>query len=126
MKSFYISVAIILSLLIGWVYISNHLNESVEDINKDLITLENSVYNDNWDEADRISKVIDLKWKESSKLLMLVIDHNEMEQVNFSLSQVKAYLSIKDKALLTGEIGSLKYLINHVKEKESLSLDNIF
>jgi len=126
MKSFYISILIIILLLSCWLYIHNYLNNTVEELTKGLAKLETHIIKENWKEAKILYRDIDGKWKGATKILMLVIDHEEMEEVNFSLSQIESYLRIEDISSLMGEVGSLRFLINHVKEKDSLSLDNIF
>lgn len=126
MKSFYISLAIIIILLTGWLLVNDFLENTVSDINKNIYTLQRNLYDNNWNEVELSFNMIYKKWKKSLDILMLVIDHDEMEKVNYSLSRIREYINIREKSLLIGEIGSLNYLVNHVKQKESLSLDNIF
>jgi predicted RNA-binding protein with RPS1 domain len=88
--------------------------------------MEAKVHDANWDSTSSIYKTIDKKWEETKKVLMLILDHEEMEKINLTLRKIEKFISIEDKSLTLGEIATLKYLFSHVEEKESLSLKNIF
>jgi hypothetical protein len=91
-----------------------------------LSEMEDKIYNNNWNSAVSIYNDIYIKWKNTKKVLMLVIEHEEMEKINLTLEKIKKYISINDKSLSIGETAALKYFLNHIREKESLSLHNIF
>jgi hypothetical protein len=104
----------------------NSLSNLSQVLTSHLDKIENNVYTNNWDIIEAEFKVINQKWKKELKLLTLVLDHQELEKINLSLMKFKGYIEIKNKPLALGESSNLKYLINHIREKESLSLDNIF
>jgi len=126
LKTFYISIAAILILVLGWWMMYNSLSNLSQVLTSHLDKIENNVYTNNWDIIEAEFKVINQKWKKELKLLTLVLDHQELEKINLSLMKFKGYIEIKNKPLALGESSNLKYLINHIREKESLSLDNIF
>lgn len=126
MKSLFISTLIVVILITCWIVIYNFLEQSVEDINSILTKMEDKVYNDKWDLALSLYKTVDKKWESTQKVLMLILDHEEMEKINLTLEKIEKFISVKDKSLTLSETAALKYLFSHVKEKESLSLKNIF
>lgn len=126
MKSLFISTLVVIVLITSWIIIYNFIDESVTDINSSLTIMEAKVHDSNWDSTSSIYKTIDKKWEETKKVLMLILDHEEMEKINLTLRKIEKFISIEDKSLTLGEIATLKYLFSHVEEKESLSLKNIF
>ncbi|SHK18038.1 DUF4363 family protein [Paramaledivibacter caminithermalis] len=126
MKSLFISAFIVIILITSWIIIYNFIEKSVHNINSMLSEMEDKIYNNNWNSAVSIYNDIYIKWKNTKKVLMLVIEHEEMEKINLTLEKIKKYISINDKSLSIGETAALKYFLNHIREKESLSLHNIF
>lgn len=126
MKSLFISTLVVIVLITSWIIIYNFIDESVTDINSSLTIMEAKVHDANWDSTSSIYKTIDKKWEKTKKVLMLILDHEEMEKINLTLRKIEKFISIEDKSLTLGEIATLKYLFSHVEEKESLSLKNIF
>lgn len=126
MKSLFISSLIIIILIITWIAAYNFISETVGELNALLDNMKDKIHKDNWHSAITVYNSINEKWKNRSSFLMLILDHEEMEKVNLTLERTKEYISIKDKSLVLGEMASLKFFFNHIKEKESLSLKNIF
>ncbi|SKC84978.1 DUF4363 family protein [Maledivibacter halophilus] len=126
MKSLFISTIVVVILITFWVIIFSQVSESVEILSSLLEDMEDKIYNDNWKSVLDVYKLINDKWTNTSKILMLILDHGEMEKINLALEKLEKYISLKNKSLAIGEAASLKYLLNHIKEKESLSLKNIF
>lgn len=126
MKSLFISTIVVVILITFWVIIFSQVSESVEILSSLLEDMEDKIYNDNWKSVLDVYKLINDKWTNTSKILMLILDHGEMEKINLALEKLEKYISLKNKSLAIGEAASLKYLLNHIKEKESLSFKNIF
>lgn len=126
MRSLIISTIIVVILITFWIIIFTYISESVEVLNSLLNNMEEKIYNNNWKSTTAIYNDINKKWTSTSKILMLTLDHEEMEKINLSLEKIKKYIAVKNKPLVVGEAATLKYLFNHIKEKESLSFKNIF
>lgn len=126
MRSLFISTLIVAILIISWMVMYNFIVQSVEDINSVIANMENTISNDNWDSTLGLYNTVNEKWENTRKVLMLILDHEEMEKINLALERTEGYISAKNKSLTLGEVAALKYFFSHVKEKESLSLKNIF
>lgn len=126
MKSFYISLAIIIFLLIGWFYISNFLNTTVLELNKQIKAFQTSLGNKDWEEARIIFNTIALKWNSFKKTLMITANHDEIEKIDLSLAKINDHINAKELSSVVNETSWLQHFINNLKEKEKLSLDNIF
>ena len=102
------------------------ISQSTEELNSLVDDMENKVINDNWDSTMSIYDSISTKWRKKEKIFLLIIDHEEIEKINLTLSKIKKYILIKDKSLSLSETSALRFFLNHIEEKESLSLKNIF
>jgi len=125
MRSFYISLIIVCVIITVWFSIYNIIDNLSLQLSIQLNELEKKVQSEDWSETQILINTIEKTWKDKSKVLMLVIDHEEMEKVNLSLSKIKNYILVKDKPLTLGEIANLNFSIKHIRENESLSLQNI-
>jgi hypothetical protein len=48
-----------------------------------------------------------------------------MDNIEFSLAKVKAYVSSHNQALALGQLEELKLMLKHIPEKEALNIKNI-
>lgn len=126
MKSLFISTFVVILLITTWVFLYIFISQSTEEFNSLLNDMDKKIYNDNWDSTQSIYNAIHSKWTNKQSLLLISVNHEEIEKVNLSLEKLKKYIYIKDKSMTLGETAALKFLINHIKEKESLSIKNIF
>lgn len=65
-------------------------------------------------------------WKEKMKVMSLYLEHNELEKVNNSLAKLKANIESKEKYMAVENIEEIKFLIEHIKNKNLLNIENIF
>jgi hypothetical protein len=126
MRALFISTFLIIILLLSWLFIFNFITNTSRELTTLIQEFEKNINNEQWYSAEKDLKLLESKWNNSLKLLKLVIDHDEIEKTNLSLTKVKKYILTQNKDFILGETSELKFHINHIKEKESLSLKNIF
>jgi predicted PurR-regulated permease PerM len=102
------------------------LNSEAQSLDGDLLTLEEAIKNQNWDTASEKLEEFHSKWNKTSSLWSMLIDHYEIDNIELLISQLGSYVKNKDKNEALSNMSSLKTLIKHIPEKESLSLKNIF
>jgi hypothetical protein len=56
----------------------------------------------------------------------MLVDHYEIDNIELLLSQLASFVKNKNKNDALSCVSSLKTLIKHIPDKESLSLKNIF
>lgn len=69
---------------------------------------------------------IENNWKEKMKVMSLYLEHNELEKVNNSLAKLKANVESNEKYMAVENIEEIKFLIEHIKNKNLLNIENIF
>ena len=92
----------------------NELNKLYEQISREEKYNINLIYD------------IENNWKEKMKVMSLYLEHNELEKVNNSLAKLKSNVESKEKYMAVENIEEIKFLIEHIKNKNLLNIENIF
>lgn len=92
----------------------NELNKLYEQISREEKYNINLIYD------------IENNWKEKMKVMSLYLEHNELEKVNNSLAKLKSNVESKEKYMAVENIEETKFLIEHIKNKNLLNIENIF
>lgn len=87
---------------------------------------EQAVDSNDWLTAkDEITKLFD-KWQKTKSVWTLLVDHEEMDNIDTAVSRVKQAIKIKDQVETQAGLAELRMFIEHIPEKEALTLENIF
>ena len=92
----------------------NELNKLYEQISREEKYNINLIYD------------IEKSWKEKMKVMSLYLEHNELEKVNNSLAKFISNVESKEKYMAVENIEETKFLIEHIKNKNLLNIENIF
>lgn len=65
-------------------------------------------------------------WKKINKTTAFYIEHDELEKVNASMTKFKSYFELEEYTEAIPELEDCKYILNHIKEKESMQFINLF
>lgn len=73
-------------------------------------------------------KVEELKknWERFDYIAAYYTEHNELEKVSLKINLVKKNIEIDENDMTVEYLEELKFLLNHIFEKDKLSLKNIF
>jgi len=121
-----VSMLIVVSILISlslWMenYLQNTTNEMVGQLN----AIERAIKGNNWNIAEKELANLKNSWKSSKNLWGILLDHQEIDQIDMSLSRVNEMILLKDPVNLLPEMAALKLLVMHIPIKESFRLENI-
>ena len=126
MRNAYISFSLFLVMLIAIFFSINIINlkcDHLQDLNS---TLESYILNEKYTEAYNLSlDYIDL-WKVDSKFLTLYIHHEDLDHVDNEVLKLTQYIKIRDKSEALATVHVMKYLVDHIKDHEKVSISNIF
>jgi len=111
---------IIISDLILQRYVNNtfdFMSSMLKDISYELNTSD-----------ENIKKINDIDeiWKCNYTRMACFLEHNELEKINTQITIIKAGVEVQDSEYVHEEVERAIYIIQHIKEKERLKLDNIF
>ena len=123
-----ITILIILAIIIGeWLTQSyskktlSGVQDSLRELKEGILSSENEVS----ELIDKTNQIYD-KWEEDNQLLSYYLEHDELEKVNTQFVLVKGYLETDDPQNAIPDIEEGIYILEHIKEKEKLSIKNIF
>jgi len=118
-----ITVTVLLLALGFW---SNYsLQASSHELAKHIDIISRDVRNGQWQAAHEHNRVLQQTWDKKAKWWPVFLDHQEMDNIEFSLARVKEYVASKNKPLSLGQLSELKLMVKHIPEKEALNIKNI-
>ena len=127
-KELIISIFIIILIFVGDAVTQNYTKESVEEVSIGLKELrEELIENDIKFEKvkDAIDKIHD-NWDNKYEKLAYYIEHDELEKVHTSIVKMKSYVENENFSEAMAELEEGKFVIEHIQEKNSFNLQNIF
>lgn len=125
MKSF-IAAMVILSLLVGFGFYSyNYLEKTTHTLVVKTITLEKNARAQNWAQTEKSFDALNTSWNQVDARWAMLIDHQELDKINISISRIQEYINTRHMPGLMAELAELKLLLAHIPEKETLNLDNM-
>ena len=69
---------------------------------------------------------IEENWKSKYDVLAYYIEHDELEKVEIQLTSINANIKVNDYDKSIEELEKCKFILEHIKDKDSLKLVNIF
>ena len=115
-------VIIIGSSLIG----ANILSNTSDKLSGNIEKVESSTTSEDWNNALKYLDDIEKDWSKSEGIWSILIDHIEIDNIENSLTRMKKYIEVKDRALALGEIANLKQYVKHIPQKETFNFRNVF
>lgn len=123
-KELIICLIIIAGIIIGDICLQKYTVESFNNISYKLSEMKASI--DNEDEnKSRISEINNL-WDGKFNILTCFLEHDELEKIRTQLVVITAAINVKDTESAYEEIDKAIYLLEHIREKQSFKIDNIF
>lgn len=120
------SIAAILALLLGLGFWTNYsLQASTDELTQNIDQISKSMENQDWDQARKQTVELEIVWEEKARWWPIFLDHQEMDNIEFSLAKVKKYVSSRNNALAQGQLAELRLMIRHIPSKEAVNIENI-
>lgn len=127
-KELIISIVIVVVIFSFDYVLQKYTDESIGDMTQELSTIKDEIRKENRDEdiiKDRIEKTYD-KWLDYNEKLSYYIEHNELEKVETDFIACKSLIESKEYNVAVEELEKTTYVLKHINEKYSFSLENIF
>ncbi len=128
LKEFIICTIILILIFVGNGITQGYSRSSIENINEKLADLRKEMNQEeiNEEEIGKHQEEIDKQWEEMFSKLAYYIEHEELEKVSRNLENIKTYIDLKEYDNATKEINEVIYILNHIEDKYSFNLQNIF
>ena len=122
-----VTLTAVLGMIIGMAVWFNHsLQATTDDLSQQIGQISLEIRQKDWETAVKQSEQLEQIWEEKARWWPVFLDHQEMDNIEFSLARVKEYVTSQDKALSMGQLAELKLMVEHIPRKEAVNLENIF
>ncbi|MFR0922994.1 MAG: DUF4363 family protein [Clostridia bacterium] len=130
-KELIISVIIVVVIVVGDTFTTRYTNKSIETTTQSLSEIRKEMEKKNEEEidADKLKeqiKNIRNDWNKRHKKLAIYIEHDELEKIETNLSGLNGYLDKEEYGDSMAQLDISVYVLEHIKNKTTLSLINIF
>lgn len=124
-KEIMISIIIIVLIISLDVITQTYTKKSVEETRIELTDLKEQIENENIDLKININKISD-NWENRRAKLSYFIEHDELEKVETNLTNIKSFIEESEFDMAISSIDEVKFILEHIKEKNAFNLENIF
>ena len=115
-----------LALLITLGLWTNHsLETTARGLAREIDSISAEIEQDRWDKAVKKTIQLEKLWDQKARWWPIFLEHQEMDNIEFSLARVKEYVASQNRSLSQGQLSELKLMIEHIPEKEAVTLKNI-
>ncbi len=124
-KEVVISIIIIISIISLDLITQNYAKESIDQTSTMLSDLKEKIK----EEEDQINSSLEKvtsQWDSKRTKLAYFIEHDELEKVDTNLTNVNSYIEVGDLDMAINSIDEAKYILQHIKQKNTFALENIF
>ena len=125
-KEITIIIIIILAVFIGDFITQKYTKENVESLTNELNELKQNIINNSSYNAKDKTKIIQSKIDNSHHKLSYYLEHNEIEKIETTFTSCKSFVETEDYKEAICEVEKTIFLVNHLTDKYSFDLDNIF
>lgn len=127
-----ICAIIIIVILVGNGITQGYSQKSIEAINQELASLEEIIDKKLEEDSTDVEEIkqkeeeIYANWEKMFSRLAYYIEHEELEKVSRNLENIKTYIKLQQYEETVKEINEVIFVLNHIEEKYSFNLQNIF
>lgn len=125
-KELVICVILVILIIIGDIVTQNYTKNTVKYITGELESLKQSLFEKDDDKADKEISKIDNKWKDVHDKLAYYIEHDELEKVENNFTACKSLAKTGEYEQSISELDKTVYVLEHITDKYSFNLVNIF
>lgn len=126
LKETIICIIIIIGILGLEIFTQNFTQKTVNEITGKFSKIKENISIQDEEQINNEIKNIGEMWEEKQKKLAYYIEHDELEKVHTAIVTMKSYVESKDYSSALSELEEGKFVLEHIKEKNSFNLQNIF
>lgn len=127
-KEIIICIVIVVLVVTLNIWTENYTKESIMKMNDNLEILKKSMKEEDLDKKNiesQIDTILD-DWNTRYQNLAYYIEHDELEKVKTELISLKANIEVEAYEEGIPDLDKCVFILEHIKEKSSLQIKNIF
>ena len=118
-------LAILLVIIAGGIWINHELKNSSLVLTQQMDLVSARIEEDDWPMAVTETEKLEKKWKSEAKWWPVILEHQEMDNIEFAMARFKEYVAASDSPLATGQLSEIRLMVEHIPRKEKINLENI-
>ncbi|WP_291635575.1 DUF4363 family protein [Clostridium sp.] len=126
MKNILAAFSLFIIMIIGIFLSTNAINRNCSHLQNLNCALESNIIKENYGDAYNLSLDYIAQWKKASNFLTIYIHHEDLDHVDNEVLKLTQYIKTKDKSEALATVHVMKFLIDHIKSHEKVSISNIF
>ena len=130
MRDFMIIAIIVIIIIVGDFIVNRYLSNSTNELIESLTNLEKHAIEVNKTKENKSvideMNTMEENWKKISKIWAIFVIHQEIDNIEQALIKAKAIISDGNIEDAIPEIETAIFFVEHVKQREVFSLQNIF
>ena len=87
--------------------------------------LEDVLQQEDWEEVEEQLRSGRDLWQDTSSYWSVIIHHDDLDGIEFSLERLEKYIQAKEKGLSMAEMGNLRLLLKNIIDEQKMTLKNI-
>ena len=120
------TLTVVLALIIGLGAWNNHsLQTATEKMTGQIERVMAEIDGQRWSEAQQQTARLEKSWHDNARWWPVFLDHQEIDNIEFSLAKVEKYVATRNVPLAQGQLSELHLMLKHIPEKEAVNLENI-
>lgn len=125
-KELVISIIIIIVIVAGDILTHKYLVSSTENMKESLQNIEEAVEKEDKNNIELSIRNTQILWDSLYQKLSYFIEHDELEKVKVRILSINGNIKVEEYKQTMQYIEECIYILDHIKDKESLYLENIF
>lgn len=125
LRNLIICISLITLIVTFNILTQKHTNNTIREMNEGLTKLKDEILNKSDNVLKQMEKVDNI-WNRSYQTMAYYIEHDELEKVGTELATLKSNLEIQNEEEAIPLIEKTKFILEHIREKVSLNLKNVF
>lgn len=125
MKQLWFGAALLVFLLVGSIFLGNHLTETGKQPIRDLDRAAAAAMEENWGQASALAARAKRNWQSHRKLAASLISHGPLEQIDTDFAQLDAYAAAEDAVQFSALCASLGQSLDALHQSNSFHWWNL-
>lgn len=125
-KEMIISCIVVAIIIILDIITQKYTKASMNEIEEVLVSVREELKKENDIEAKEKIEEAKSKWDKIKEKLVIYIEHEELEKVEMYIIESRSNIETKEYEMAIQTIDVCNFIMDHIKDKYELSLQNIF
>lgn len=125
MKLLATMTALIILVISAGFWTNHQLQKATNNLIQQIDLVGVQIKANNWPEAVEQAEILEDDWKTEAKWWPVFLEHQEMDNIEFSMAKFMEYVSSRNNSLSLGQLSEIRLMLEHIPRKEEVNLKNI-